>query len=210
MDCIEALRVLEDKSVDLLLTDPPYGIDIAKTGTLSVQGASKKTRQFEPGTWDKRPSKEYFDEMIRVSKNQIIFGGNYFTDYLRPSSCWLVWYKKAGLPGKMFADAELIWTSFTGWTKVFAYRQHGFIRDSDDKRCEHPNQKPEALLKWIIMNYSKEGDVILDPFLGSGTTAAVAKMTHRHYIGVDNNQAYVDMAKERVGKAVVVNNKWLL
>ena len=207
-DCWAIMRDMPDKAVKILITDPPYGKDIAKTGTLAIKGSSDKKNEFIPSAWDVKPSKRYFYEMDRVSENQIIFGGNYFTDYLRPSSCWLVWYKKERLPSKTFADAEMIWTSFDGPARVFAHRWHGYIRDGDDKRYPHATQKPEALLEWIIDNYTKEGDLILDPFVGSGTTCAVAKQRHRRFIGIERQDEYYEMAKKRVESTVKTVRGW--
>jgi site-specific DNA-methyltransferase (adenine-specific) len=93
-DCLDIMRKMPVEAVDIVITDAPYGKDIAKTGTLAIKGSSDKKNEFIPSDWDKKPCEKYFKEMYRVSKNQIIFGGNYFTDYLWPSSCWLVWYKK--------------------------------------------------------------------------------------------------------------------
>ena len=107
-DCIEHLRQMPDKSVSLLLTDPPYGLNIASAGSIGGGG-----RSFTPKTWDKcPPAREYFDEMLRVSKHQVIWGGNMFSHLLPQARCWLVWYKKDGLPRNDFADCELAWTSF--------------------------------------------------------------------------------------------------
>lgn len=187
---------------DLILTDPPYGLNIAKSGCLSIKGASSKQRKFTPSKWDKKPEKSLFDKMLSVSKNQIIWGGNYFTDYLYPSKCWLVWWKKDGLPRGTFADCELAWTSFNQPSQVFNSRWHGFIRDSKEKRYSHPTQKALDVMKWCIENFSKPGDIILDPFVGSGTTCVAAKQLGRKYIGIDISEEYCKIAKERLNETV--------
>jgi site-specific DNA-methyltransferase (adenine-specific) len=122
-DCIESLRQMPDKSVSLILTDPPYGLNIARGGQVGGNG-----RAFTPKTWDKcPPAQEYFDEMLRVSKHQVIWGGNMFSHLLPKSRCWLVWYKKDGLPRNSFADCELAWTSFDRNSMVFNSRHFGFL-----------------------------------------------------------------------------------
>src|SRR5262249_8191082 len=124
-DCLDELRKMPSKSIDLILTDPPYGIGIATQGYVGARG-----RSFAPKTWDARiPCLEYFSEMRRVSKNQIIFGGNYFAHMLPPSQCWLVWWKNDGLPRLNFADCELAWTSFKRPSYVYNCRHRGGVKD---------------------------------------------------------------------------------
>lgn len=191
-DCIEYLRSLPDKSIDLLLTDPPYGIGIAKSGRVG------RGLTFTKKTWDnERPARTYFDEMLRVAKNQVIWGGNYFADYLPPSRCWLVWYKRHNLPILTFADCELAWTSFDKNAMVFNCRWSGFVKDGGDKKL-HPTQKALAVMKWCIEHFSLPGDTILDPFLGSGTTAVAAKQLGRCFVGVERDPEYICIARQRL------------
>lgn len=211
IDCLEFMKTLPDKCIDLVLTDPPYGIGIAKTGMVSgyrnLQGNSEKIgfknqKDYGKQNWDNNiPTKEYFDEMFRISKNQIIFGGNYFVEYLPNSSCWLVWDKKENVAND-FADCELVYTSFKTSVRKFTYGWTGFegINNSNkhnDKK-QHPTQKPLELLLWIIKNYSKERDTIFDPFLGSGTTAVACKLLKRNYIGCEISKEYCDIAEARI------------
>lgn len=199
--CMKGLPVFKDNEIDLIVTDPPYGLNIAKTGCLSIKGVSNKRREFKASDWDKKiPDKKHFNEMIRVSKNQIIFGGNYFTQHLSPSKCWLIWYKKEGLPAKYFADCELIWTSFNKPSRVFSSRWHGFIRDSKEERQPHLTQKPLDLMKWIIENYSNEDDLILDPYAGSGSTLEACKILNRKYIGFEINNDYYNICLKRLNR----------
>lgn len=198
-DCLEVMKALPDASIDLVLTDPPYGIGIARTNTLSVPGLSTAKRTFAPKEWDNKiPAKEIFDEIRRVSKNQIIFGGNYFAHLLPPTQCWLVWWKKDGLPRGSFADCELAWTSFKRPALVYNSRWHGFIRDSKEPRVAHPTQKALDVIKWAIEEFTEPGDTILDPFLGSGTTAIAAQALGRNCTGIEIDPDYLELARRRI------------
>jgi site-specific DNA-methyltransferase (adenine-specific) len=159
-DCMEAMRAMPDNAYDLAIVDPPYGINV-------------KTRVFNDGKkWDNEtPKKEYWEQLFRVSKNQIVWGGNYFIDHLRPSKCFLVWDKKTTEKNTM-GMAEMAWTSFN--TKSLIFKQppvgeRGFY--SIDGARIHPTQKSIKLYEWQLKNYAKEGDRILDTHLGSGSIA---------------------------------------
>ena len=150
------------------------------------------------------PSKEIFKEMFRVSKNQIIFGGNYFIEHLSNSPCWLVWDKDNS---GNFADCELAWTSFKTAVRKFKFRWNGMLQEhmGDDKEIRHhPTQKPVDLMAWCLTNYSKEGDIILDPFLGSGTTAIACKKLKRNYIGVEVSDYYCEIANQRLRQEILL------
>lgn len=205
-DCLELMKELPDKSVDLIVTDPPYGKKADK-GTNGF--GSAKNRKYKGGWDSKIPEKAVFDEMFRVAKNVIIFGGNYFSHELPPSNCWIFWDKKGDIAFQNpFADGELIYTTFTKPVKKIVFRQQGFITDSKDKRY-HPTQKPSELVQMLIERFSNEGDIILDPFLGSGTTAVAAINTGRHYIGFELDPGYFDIACERLDAAenAILNGK---
>lgn len=160
-----------DNYFDLAIVDPPYGISYARGK--NGWGVNKNRPKLEDVSWDKEtPNQEFFDELIRVSKNQIVWGGNYFTDKLPVSKCWIVWNKINNTDNKsVFADAELCWTSFKKVVKMFTLRTMGFISDTKDENRIHPTQKPSELYKWILDNYAKQGDKILDTHLGSGSIA---------------------------------------
>lgn len=197
-DCLEGMRSLPDKSIDLIVTDPPYGKKADK-GTNGF--GSSKNRKYKGGWDSKVPQKEIFDEMFRVAKNVIIFGGNYFCTMLPSSNCWLVWDKKGDIAFQNpFADCELIYTSFTKPIKKIVFKQQGFITDSKDKRY-HPTQKPSELVQMLIEQFSEEGDLICDPFLGSGTTAVAAFNTNRHYIGYEIDDSFFDICCDRLDAA---------
>lgn len=194
-DCLEIMKTMPSKSVDLILTDPPYGKKADK-GTNGF--GSAKNRRYNGGWDSKRPSKEVFDEMLRVGKNVIIFGANYFADILPPSNHWIFWDKKGDIAFQNpFADGELIYTTFKKPIKRIVFKQQGFITDSKDKRC-HPTQKPSELVEILINEYSKEGDTILDCFMGSGTTGVSCLRTGRNFIGIELDELYFQIAKERI------------
>ena len=150
-DCMELMARYEDNYFDLAIVDPPYGINRLHSGGMPKSSGFKKWKRKE---WDKKiPSKEYFDELFRVSKNQIIWGGNYFVEYLYNSQGWVFWFKQTGMT---FADGELAWTSFNKATRC--YNKSGM----GGAGRIHPTQKPVKLYEWLLLNYAKEGDTILD------------------------------------------------
>jgi len=203
-DSLSYMRSLPDNFVDLTLTDPPYGVGMAGHGKIGGGG-----KAFTKCTWDDhRLDKAYMDEILRVSKNAIIFGGNYYADMLPPSRCWVVWFKKEGLPSNSFADAELAWTSFDQNTRVCSVRWNGWVKDlsEHEEMTAHPTQKPLELMRWILDKYSNRGDLILDPFCGSGTTCVAAKQLGRNYIGVEINPLYVGISRDRCKDAQVEEN----
>jgi len=203
-DCLPLMKEMPDKSVDLVLTDPPYSDNFLKfdysTGRKHKGGLGGIKHHFISPHLSEIPDGRCFLEMYRVSKNQIIWGGNYFA--LFPSSCWLVWDKENTAN---FADAELAWTSFQTAVRIFKYKWSGMLQgDMSHKEIrEHPTQKPLPLMMWCIENYTKPGDTVLDPFMGSGTTCVACKKLGRNYIGIDKEPQYVAIAEKRLEK---VNN----
>ena len=197
-DCLKYLKSLKDNEIDVLITDPPYGKKADK-GTNGF-GHSKNRRYSD--SWDSKiPSKEVFNEMLRVSKKVIIFGGNYFAHLLPPSKCWIFWDKKGDIAFKNpFADGELIYTNFTKPVKKIVFKQQGFITDSKDRRV-HPTQKPSELMQILIENYTNENDIILDCFMGSGSTGVACINTNRKFIGIELDNNYFNIAKQRIEEA---------
>lgn len=198
-DCLGGMKMIPDKSIDLIVTDPPYGLNIASKGHVgggSIRGTAQK---FEMSLWDiKRPDKKYFEEIFRISKNQIIFGGNYFIDFLEPKSCWIIWDKRDGLPERTFADCEIAWTSFEEPARIFRNKWDGFITEGKEQKLGHPTQKPIALMQAIIERFSKETDLICDPFMGSWTTARACKDLGRNFIGFELEEKYCKVGEERL------------
>jgi DNA modification methylase len=197
-DCLELMKNIPDKSVDLIITDPPYGKKADK-GTNGF--GSAKNRQYVGGWDNATPCKEVFDEMFRISKNVICFGGNYFSDKLPPSNCWIFWDKKGDVAFKNpFADGELIFTTFKKPVKKIVFKQQGFIKESKDERY-HPTQKPSELVQMLIEMYSKKGDIICDPFMGGGTTGVACINTDREFIGFEIREDYFEIARKRIEEA---------
>ena len=190
-DCLEVMRDWPDDCVDLVLTDPPYGIGASGGFGRSLRLSKTLVR----GDWDNAiPPKECFGRMLAVSGNQIIWGGNYFADYLYATRCYLVWDKCNA--GRDFADCEMAWTSFDKVARIFVKR----VADEHKTRV-HPTQKSLALMVWCLENYSKPDDIILDCYLGSGTTCVAAKMLGRNYIGIDISPEYCEIARKRIEAA---------
>ncbi len=190
---MEVLKTFPDKSVDLVLTDPPYGIGIDGSDE-HIQNGVQIRKAYEWAGWDKSiPAKEYFDEILRVSKNQIIFGANYFNEYLpQGHKGWLIWDKAQR--DLTMSDCEIIYTSFDRPTRILEWhRAHLWA-----EKPEHPTQKPKELVRRIIRDFTEDGAIILDPFLGSGTTAVAAKMEGRNYIGIEISEKYCKIARERL------------
>ena len=170
MDCMEYMRTLPDKYFDLAIVAPPYGIGM-DGGNVGYKGFNN----FVKKNWDKAtPDSDYFIELVRVSKNQIVWGGNYFP--LPPTRCYLIWDKGAGFKGRTYAECEQAWTSFDANAKIF---QHDPLASGDYKGKIHPCQKPVKLYQWLLQNYAKPEFKILDTHLGSGSSAIAA-----HYFGV--------------------------
>jgi len=173
-DCMDLMRGKPDKSWDLTIVDPPYGIGVNKM-TLG-NGKNKIYRGSE--NWDETiPSQKYWDELFRVSKNQIIWGGNYFTEYLKPMPSWLFWDKGTG--DNDFADGELAWTSFGGALRKISKSWVGANAKNEYKRI-HPTEKPVLIYEYCLMNYAKPGDKILDTHGGSGSICIAC-----HNLGFD-------------------------
>ena len=168
-DCMELMVRYEDNYFDLAIVDPPY-MDVFVTDNWIDTSAKQKSYKNRQDTLtNKKPTENYFKELIRVSKNQIIWGGNYFN--LPISRGWVFWLK--GMQDNYFSDGELAWTSFDRVLKCFDFMWSGMLQgDMKNKEIKiHPTQKPVKLYEWLLMKYAKEGDTILDTHLGSGSIA---------------------------------------
>jgi site-specific DNA-methyltransferase (adenine-specific) len=189
---MEYMSTLEDNAFDLAIVDPPYGIDAANR-TMG-RGSRNDLKKNKRKNWDKStPNKEYFDELKRISENQIIWGGNYFLDYLGKTSCMIIWDKKDY--NSDFADGEIAWTSFPSVLKIFVRARS---TDGDSKGKIHPTQKPIALYTWLIEHYAKPGQRIIDTHLGSGSSAIAAHYYGVDFVGCELDKDYFDAATERI------------
>uniref|UniRef100_A0A6M3K330 Putative methyltransferase n=1 Tax=viral metagenome TaxID=1070528 RepID=A0A6M3K330_9ZZZZ len=191
-DCMDILPELEP--VDLVLTDPPYGIADKWVGGFSNKhGWSNAHKQKRlRNSWDISPSHKVFDLILKLSKYQIIWGGNYFS--LPISRCWLVWNKPER--GFSLSEAELAWTNADNIVRVCDSNRHSDTR-------EHPTQKPVKLMKWCMsLSWTKNVKTILDPFVGSGTTLVAAKELGRKAMGIDKEEQYCEIAARRLSQEV--------
>jgi len=200
-DCRDLLPLLEKGSVDLVLTDPPYGI--GEDGGLKARyrngdGRTKGIVKHEKFGWDKeRPSLKTMQAIMAAAPVWFIFGGNYFADMLPASSGWLYWDKKIGGD---FSDGELIYTNRAAGIRAFSV--HPFHNLKGGKSRQHPTQKPLSLMRWCI-ELSKTQGTILDPFAGSGTTLRAAKDLGRKAIGIEIEEKYCRIAANRLRQEVL-------
>ena len=206
---MEGMKQFPDKYFDLAIVDPPYGINYDKQaeangGTKSKGGQAPK-RIYHTTGWDNsRPNKKYFDELFRVSKRQIIWGGNYFSDMLPPSKAFVCWDKRFNGLERSFADCEYAWMDEKlGVARMFRYVWDGMIQNNmKNKEIRfHPTQKPVALYKWLLEKYSKPGDIILDTHVGSASSLIACRETGHKYVGFEIDKEYYKLAKERLDKA---------
>ena len=190
-DCMEVMKTFKDKQFSLAIVDPPYGIGIDGQKEDVKQGRQiRKAHDFKG--WDNAiPSEEYFIELKRVSRNQIIWGGNYFTKFLPPTKAWIFWYK--GQQGLTMSDGEMAWTSFDTAVRFFRYHRG----QQTDKRI-HPTQKPVQLYKWLLQNYAKEGDTILDTHFGSLSIGIACHDLKFDLTAIELDKDYYEAGKKRL------------
>jgi len=194
-DCVEGLKRFSDNHFDLAIVDPPYGIDWMQ----QIQNPNTKAnwKQYENKEWDKQtPTDEYWEQLFRVSKNQIVWGGNYMTDKLYPSSCWLIWDKMQEFSGAVF---EMAWTSFKSPAKAFRMSR---VEAYANQNKIHPTQKPVRLYDWILNNYAKEGDLILDTHVGSGSSRIAAHKNKLHFVGFEIDKGYYEAQEKRFNAVI--------
>jgi site-specific DNA-methyltransferase (adenine-specific) len=187
-DCMDYMKTLEDNAFDLAIVDPPYGISVTKMN----MGSRKTVRPDSSKKWDDAvPCENYFNELFRISSNQIIWGGNYFN--LSPSQYFAIWDKGETMYGRDFAECEFAWVR-KGGTRIFK-------NSPNDKHRIHPTQKPIKLYQWLLDKYAKPTDRILDTHLGSGSSAIAAHYFGCDFVGVELDEDYYKAAKERFDNA---------
>jgi site-specific DNA-methyltransferase (adenine-specific) len=200
-DCRDILPLIEPETIDLVLTDPPYGV-AERTDRLS-RGRSNAyhSLDFAPVAGDDQP----FDPALVLRyKRVMLFGANHFADRLPPSAAWVVWDKRDGTTPDDNADCELIWSNIPGPARLYSHLWRGMIKASERNQVRvHPTQKPVALMRWIIERWSKPGDLILDPYMGSGPIARACADTGRRYIGIELEERYCEIAAKRMAQTVL-------
>lgn len=194
--------VLPDLRADLVLTDPPYGIGEAH-GKNKSRSKLAVSRDYGMADWDDSPpTRELIEAVVAAGRHAILFGGNYF--HLPPSSCWLVWDKDNGASD--FADCELAWTNLPKAVRRLTWRWAGMLQENmgaDKEPRFHPTQKPLAVMRWAITQAPDDCELILDPFMGSGTTLRAAKDLGRRAIGIEISEEYCRIAVARLAQEVL-------
>ena len=191
---MEYMATVPDKYFDLAIVDPPYGINISSAGGYYHIKGKGQANPHTKKDWDNSiPPAEYWEQLFRVSKNQIVWGGNYMTEFLPPSRCWIFWDKVKFVDN--YADGELAWTSFDKNTKKVEIQHHGFL--TKDGKSIHPTQKPVMLYEWIYQNYSKAGDLILDTHCGSQSSRIAADKAGLNFVGFEIDEEYFNAANKR-------------
>lgn len=192
-DCLQLMKLFGNGQFDLAIVDPPYGLGsrLIDGGKKGGMGSLRKLADDKVEGWDIAPTEEYFTELKRVSKKQIIWGGNYFLDYLGATDGFVVWDKMNGT--NPLTDAELAWKSFEGTTRIF--RMHHFSAGYEDKI--HPTQKPTKLYEWLLKKYAKQGDKILDTHCGSGSSAIACYKNNFEFMGIEIDKDYFEKSIKR-------------
>lgn len=208
MDCLKGMQEFPDRFFDLAIVDPVYG-DVTQGGYMfnnkkGTRWGNKKVAQkgYHAGLWhQEKTGADYFTELMRVSKNQIIWGGNYFADMLPTSQCWVVW-DKMHTADLRYADGELAWTSFDKATRIFHFLWNGFLQGNQEKeRRIHPTQKPVDLYKWLLQKFASPGDKILDTHAGSASSLVACQDLGFDYVGFEIDPVYYQDARERLEDA---------
>jgi site-specific DNA-methyltransferase (adenine-specific) len=192
-DNMELMARYPDNYFDIAIVDPPYGIGIDGQKKSINKNPKHNRKEHTQKNWDNAiPTKEYFNELKRVSKNQIIWGANYFTEYLKPTKAWIFWYK--GQRDLTMSDGEMAWTSFETVTRQFELNRASLIAQN----TFHPTEKPYKLYKWILDKYAKQGDKILDTHLGSGSIAIACHDYGFDLTACELDKEYYDKAMQRI------------
>jgi len=196
-DCVEVMKGFKDNQFDLAIVDPPYGIGISKVKSWSNSKLClAKSNIYKTGDWDNNiPDEEYFEQLFRVSKNQIIWGGNYFTDFLPASPSWIIWDKEND--GTKTADCEMAWTSFEGAARIFRWMWRGFLQDGEAEKKIHMCQKPVKLYEWLLINYAGSAKKILDTHLGSGSNRIACDNMGFDFTGIEMDEGHYNDQEKR-------------
>ena len=201
-DCLEAMRQMEDNAFDLAVVDPPYGIK----NDSHAKDRIKRYGQLQTVN-NEKPTKDFFKQLFRVSRNQIVWGYNHLSDMLPTTTEFLFWYKHN--PVVSYADGELAWTSYSKTAICIDLPFYGGAFTDEDKRI-HPTQKPIALYRWIFQHYAKPGDRILDTHLGSGSSRIAAYDAGLDFVGCEIDKVYFDKQEERFAAHAAQQNLFLM
>ena len=192
-DNMELMKRYPDNYFDLAIVDPPYGIGIDGQKKSINKNPKHNRKEHTQKNWDNAiPNEDYFNELKRVSKNQIIWGGNYFTEFLKPTKAWIFWYK--GQRDLTMSDGEMAWTSFETVTRQFELNRASLIAQN----TFHPTEKPYKLYKWILDKFAKQDDKILDTHLGSGSIAIACHDYKFQLTACELDTEYFEKAKQRI------------
>ena len=202
IDCMELMANLKDKSVDLAIVDPPYGIElqmyrpyIKKDRSKEYNERQKNTKKYLQKNWDDKPSDKYWEELLRVSKNQIVCGAYMFTDILPVSKSWILWDKKIS-NDSTFSPYDMFWTSFSCGIKK--YEVSPLAETNGGKERIHPTQKPVKLYEWLLTNYAKPNDLILDTHCGSASSLIACENLGFKYIASELDKDYYSQSLQRL------------
>jgi len=215
-DSLQALKGYADNHFDWAITDPPYGIDLAKNGNNSKEwglsndkGFTFVKKEYSRKDWDSEiPTKEYFDELKRVSKNQIIWGANFFAEHIGNMANYITWYKMGKSKNPKYSDTEFAYCSKKGVPKMIDIWWNGFGSINSGEKRHHPTQKPIKLYKWLLETYTNENDLILDTHLGSGSIAIACHYMKRNLIGYEIDKEYYDAACKRFKEQTMQQALW--
>lgn len=205
LDCMDGMKEFPDKFFDLAIVDPVYG-DVTKGGYIThnkgqyIGTGKARQKGYHSGLWNQEKTPpEYFRELFRVSKNQVIWGGNFFVESLPSSQGWIVWDKQHAAE-RSFSDCELAFTSFNVGLRIFRYMWDGMLQGNmkEKENKIHPTQKPVALYKWILSRYAKAGDKILDTHVGSASSLIACHDLHFDFCGFEIDKTYYNAAIERM------------
>ena len=194
MDCVAGLRHYPDNYFDLAVVDPPYGNVAVFDNCQPLERKNERPKKYADKDWDKqKPLAEYWEQLFRVSKNQIVWSGNYFTNFLPESRGWIYWDKNNG--DNNFSDGELAWTSFS--KRLMSYKKNSKAETRGGKDRFHPTQKPVGLYDFCLLNFAKEGDLILDTHVGSGSSRIAADKAGLNFVGFEIDEEYFNAANKR-------------
>lgn len=199
-DCLDIVPTIPKGIVDLVLTDPPFG-KVCYRGKGGIGKLKEKNQTYESMVkWGitKKPTIKELKKILAAGINYIVWGGNYFLEAFPSTNCFLIWDKQGDWHDTCFAGVEIAITSFNEVARKFTCRRQGFVKDSKDEKVDHPTPKPTELMTWCIERFTKPGDVVLDPYVGSGTTCVAAKRLGRNFIGIDISEEYCQIARDRL------------